>query len=96
MYELEAMALPQPNVLNLTSLMMPLSSTRICSFMTSPQLVDRNSGQDWEEKVKENTGLTQVLQPIQCQHQCHLSEESLPGMARIMSRLEKQRNEWKH
>jgi hypothetical protein len=28
-YELEAMALPQPNVLNFTSEMMPLSSTRI-------------------------------------------------------------------
>lgn len=29
MYELDAMALPQPNVLNLTSLMIPSSSTRI-------------------------------------------------------------------
>jgi len=38
MYELEAMALPQPKVLNFTSEMMPLSSTRIWSFMTSPQL----------------------------------------------------------
>lgn len=38
MYELDAMALPQPKVLNLTSEMMPLSSTRICNFMTSPQL----------------------------------------------------------
>jgi hypothetical protein len=51
MYELEAMALPQPNVLNLTSLMMPLSSTRIWSFITSPQL-DRNSCQDGGEKRK--------------------------------------------
>lgn len=40
-YELDAMALPQPKVLNLTSEMMPFSSTRICSFMTSPQLPDR-------------------------------------------------------
>ena len=34
MYELEAMADPHPNVLNLTSEMLPLSSTRICSFIT--------------------------------------------------------------
>lgn len=40
-YELEAMALPHPNVLNLTSEMMPFSSTRICSFMTSPHLMTR-------------------------------------------------------
>jgi hypothetical protein len=40
-YELEAMALPQPNVLNLTSEIIPLSSTRICSFITSPQLFPR-------------------------------------------------------
>src|ERR1700722_903244 len=39
MYELDAIALPQPKVLNLTSEMMPLASTRICSFMTSPHLV---------------------------------------------------------
>lgn len=39
-YELEAMALPQPKVLNLTSEMTPLSSTRICSFITSPHLPD--------------------------------------------------------
>ncbi len=37
-YELDAMALPHPNVLNLTSEMIPFSSTRICSFMTSPHL----------------------------------------------------------
>jgi hypothetical protein len=37
-YELEAIALPQPNVLNLTSEIIPLSSTRIWSFMTSPHL----------------------------------------------------------
>ena len=34
MYEDEAMADPHPNVLNLTSEMMPLSSTLIMSFMT--------------------------------------------------------------
>lgn len=43
MYELEAMALPQPNVLNLTSEMIPFSSTRIWSFMTSPHLFDQGS-----------------------------------------------------
>src|SRR6266481_3583249 len=43
-YELEAIALPQPNVLNLTSEMMPFSLTRICNFMTSPQLFT------WEEE----------------------------------------------
>ena len=33
----EAMALPQPNVLNLASSMTPVSTlTLICSFMTSP------------------------------------------------------------
>lgn len=37
-YELDAMAEPHPKVLNLTSEMMPCSSTRIWSFMTSPQL----------------------------------------------------------
>lgn len=37
-YELEAIALPHPKVLNFTSEMMPFSSTRIWSFMTSPQL----------------------------------------------------------
>ena len=44
-YELEAIALPQPNVLNLTSEMMPFSSTRIWSFMTSPQLPDERVSQ---------------------------------------------------
>lgn len=35
---LEAMAEPQPNVLNLTSTILPVaSSTLICSFITSPQ-----------------------------------------------------------
>lgn len=38
MYELDAIALPHPKVLNLTSEMIPFSSTRIWSFMTSPQL----------------------------------------------------------
>ena len=33
----EAMAEPQPKVLNLASSMTPCSLTRICSFMTSPQ-----------------------------------------------------------
>ena len=33
----EAIAEPHPNVLNLTSLIRPLSSTRIWSFITSPQ-----------------------------------------------------------
>uniref|UniRef100_A0A7S4MF26 Uncharacterized protein n=1 Tax=Odontella aurita TaxID=265563 RepID=A0A7S4MF26_9STRA len=35
--ELDAMADPQPNVLNLLSSILPFSSTRICSFITSPQ-----------------------------------------------------------
>lgn len=35
--ELEAMADPHPNVLNLASMIFPFSSTLICSFMTSPQ-----------------------------------------------------------
>lgn len=35
--ELEAIAEPQPNVLNLASMILPLSSTLICNFMTSPQ-----------------------------------------------------------
>ena len=38
MYELEAIALPQPKVLNLTSEIIPSSSTLICNFMTSPHL----------------------------------------------------------
>jgi len=33
----EAIADPHPKVLNFTSLIRPDSSTRICSFMTSPQ-----------------------------------------------------------
>lgn len=33
----EAIAEPQPKVLNFTSLIRPLSSTRIWSFITSPQ-----------------------------------------------------------
>ena len=41
MYELEAMALPQPKVLNLTSEMTPSSSTLICNFITSPHLIGR-------------------------------------------------------
>lgn len=35
--ELLAMAEPQPNVLNLESMIVPFSSTRICNFITSPQ-----------------------------------------------------------
>jgi len=35
--ELEAMADPHPNVLNLASIILPSSSTLIWSFMTSPQ-----------------------------------------------------------
>ncbi|TGZ48090.1 Uncharacterized protein DBV15_08757 [Temnothorax longispinosus] len=35
--ELEAIAEPQPNVLNFASIILPLSSTLICSFITSPQ-----------------------------------------------------------
>lgn len=33
----EAMAEPQPNVLNLTSSITPVGDTLICSFITSPQ-----------------------------------------------------------
>lgn len=33
----EAIAEPQPNVLNLASIILPFSSTLSCSFMTSPQ-----------------------------------------------------------
>jgi hypothetical protein len=33
---LDAIALPQPNVLNFASVITPLSSTRICNFITSP------------------------------------------------------------
>lgn len=35
--ELEAIADPQPKVLNFASMIFPLSSTLICSFITSPQ-----------------------------------------------------------
>uniref|UniRef100_A0A1L8D834 Uncharacterized protein n=1 Tax=Nyssomyia neivai TaxID=330878 RepID=A0A1L8D834_9DIPT len=34
--ELEAIADPQPNVLNFASMIFPFSSTLICNFMTSP------------------------------------------------------------
>jgi hypothetical protein len=44
MYELLAIAEPQPYVLNLTSEMTPCSSTRICSFITSPHLCGRQRG----------------------------------------------------
>lgn len=37
MYELEAIAEPQPKVLNLTSLMIPSASTLIWSFITVPR-----------------------------------------------------------
>lgn len=35
--ELDAIAEPQPNVLNFASMILPFSSTLICSFITSPQ-----------------------------------------------------------
>jgi 7,8-dihydro-6-hydroxymethylpterin-pyrophosphokinase len=35
--EEEAIALPHPNVLNFASIIVPLSSTSNCNFMTSPQ-----------------------------------------------------------
>lgn len=34
--ELDAIAEPQPNVLNFASIILPLSSTLICNFITSP------------------------------------------------------------
>ncbi|PSN34376.1 hypothetical protein C0J52_07828 [Blattella germanica] len=36
-YELDAIADPQPKVLNFASIILPFSSTLICSFITSPQ-----------------------------------------------------------
>lgn len=63
MYELEAMALPHPNVLNLTSEMMPFSSTRICSFITSPHLWWEVSGA-WNEQIVERTHAGAPTRPV--------------------------------
>jgi hypothetical protein len=64
MYELLAMAEPQPNVLNLTSEMTPFSSTRIWSFITSPHLthsqytqpVGRNEGRGYARGGADEAG----------------------------------------
>src|SRR5260221_10992381 len=73
--ELEAIADPQPNVLNLTSEIMPLSSTRICSFITSPQLVHKKG---WLLVTSGELRLTQVRQRVLYRHQCRFWGENRP------------------
>lgn len=66
MYDDEAMADPQPKVLNLTSEMTPCSSTRIWSFITLAKKSAWGFGRrEWENKgvgdaIAEQGGLARV------------------------------------
>ena len=69
------MALPQPNVLNFTSEMMPFSSTRIWSFITSPQL---NRMSILNPQYNESKTRTQVRLQDPSLHQCRSLVVSKP------------------
>lgn len=86
-YELEAIAEPQPNVLNLTSEMIPFSLTRICNFITSPQLVKQKTKRGKLLAIMEHAlhgQLTQVHQRVLYQRQSRSLEVNQPIRTNIV------------